>query len=156
MKNFKKLILNMAVCVNVMIFGILALVAFYSIGFKDSINLANVTKETENNKQYFALALTGIILVWASMILPILKLFFRKPFQTMIISITTLIVLTIATAMMMAADITFVINQDSDTWKVFGVMLLLLVGYSITIQPQIKIIFFKNETKKSNDLIEEA
>ncbi|ATI73484.1 hypothetical protein [Mesoplasma florum] len=156
MKNFKKLILNMAVCVNVMIFGILALVAFYSIGFRDGVNLSDVTEYTQNNKQYFALALTGIILVWASMILPILKLFFRKPFQTMIISITTLIVLTIATAMMMAADITFVINQDSDTWKVFGVMLLLLVGYSITIQPQIKIIFFKNETKKSNDLIEEA
>ncbi|AVN65243.1 hypothetical protein CG002_02680 [Mesoplasma florum] len=156
MKNFKKIILNMAVCVNVMIFGILALVAFYSIGFRDGVNLSGVTEYTQNNKQYFALALTGIILVWASMILPILKLFFRKPFQTMIISITTLIVLTIATAMMMAADITFVINQDSDTWKVFGVMLLLLVGYSITIQPQIKIIFFKNETKKSNDLIEEA
>ncbi|ATZ21760.1 hypothetical protein [Mesoplasma tabanidae] len=148
MKKFKKLILNMAVCINVMIFGILTLVAFYSIGFKDGVNLSNVTEVTES-KQYFALALTGIILVWASMILPILKLLFRKPFQTMIISITTLVVLTMATAMMMAADITFVINGNSDTWKVFGVMLLLLVGYSITIQPQIKILFFKNEDKKT-------
>ncbi|ATQ35699.1 hypothetical protein MENTO_v1c05670 [Mesoplasma entomophilum] len=155
MKNFKKVILNMSVCVNVMIFGILALVAFYSIGFNDVTNLSNVSKIT-HNKQYFALALTGIILVWASMILPILKLFFRKPFQTMIISITTLVVLTMATAMMMAADITFVINNDSDTWKVFGVMLLLLVGFSITIQPQIKILFFKNEDKKSLEIIEEA
>ncbi|AVN60518.1 hypothetical protein CG007_02805 [Mesoplasma entomophilum] len=155
MKNFKKVILNMSVCVNVMIFGILALVAFYSIGFNGVTNLSNVS-ETSHNKQYFALALTGIILVWASMILPILKLFFRKPFQTMIISITTLVVLTMATAMMMAAEITFVINNHSDTWKVFGVMLLLLVGFSITIQPQIKILFFKNEDKKSLEIIEEA
>nr|WP_215216225.1 hypothetical protein [Entomoplasma sp. MP1] len=43
----------------------------------------------------------------------------------------------------MAADITYVINVQSDTWKVFGVMLLLIVGYSITIQPQIKLLFSK-------------
>ncbi|ATZ18214.1 hypothetical protein [Mesoplasma melaleucae] len=152
MKNFKKFILNMAVCVNVMIFGILTLVAFYSIGFQDGINLANVKKAPiENASQYFWLALIGIILVWASMILPILKLFFRKPFQTMIISIINLIVLTLATALMIAADITYVINVESDTWKVFGVMLLLLVGYSITVQPQIKLLFFKNEAKENKN-----
>ncbi|ATZ21052.1 hypothetical protein [Mesoplasma coleopterae] len=157
MKNFKKVILNMAVCVNVMIFGILTLVAFYSIGFNRTYILSNV-KDVENGTKYFALALSGIILVWCSMILPVLKLFFRKDFQTKIITITILVVLTAATTMMMASIITFAINIEEGTsfWNIFGVMLLLLVGYSITIQPQIKIIFFKNETKKSNDLIEEA
>lgn len=135
----------MSVCVNVMIFGVLTFVAFYSIGFEDGVNLANVKKEIENSSQYFWLALIGIILVWSSMILPILKLFFRKPFQSMIITITNLVVLTLATMLMMAADISYVISVQSDTWKVFGVMLLLLVGYSITIQPQIKLLFFKNQ-----------
>ncbi|ASZ09287.1 hypothetical protein CK556_02950 [Mesoplasma chauliocola] len=153
MKNFKKVILNMAVCVNVMIFGILTLVAFYSIGFSRDIILSNVKKE-ENGIQYFALALSGMILVWCSMILPLLKLFFRKEFQTKIITITILAVLTAATAMMMASVITFAINAENGStfWNLFGVMLLLFVGFGITVQPQVKLLIFKKESTKPAEI----
>lgn len=147
MKKFwSRFVLNIALCANVLIFVILSVIAFYSIGFADGTTLGKGAAGTSSS--FFWLGLFGIIFVVIAILFPFIKLFQKKDNLKRIFDIVNFAVLTLAICFMLASQIMFLVSLEkgADYFKVIGSFALIIIGYSVTVQPQMKLIFLKTKT----------
>ncbi|PPE06822.1 hypothetical protein [Mesoplasma corruscae] len=148
MKNFgKRLYLNIALCSNILIFIVLSIVAFFSVGFSDGVALGK--GHSTISTPFFWLGIIGITLVVVAIVFPFIKIFNKKLSTKRILDIVNFALLSIAVALMLASQITFTAKIDKpDYFKLIGSCLLIFIGYSVTVQPQMKLIFIRSKSSK--------